>query len=143
MAKGKITAADLGLDVESGQEQEVFKWFLACLLVGKRIQQQIARQTWEVFMRRGYDTPRKLQNCSWQELVDMLGEGGYARYDESMATNLQAATQKLIDDYGGELTSMYAHSRDKQDFQGRFQELKGVGPKTAEIFMREMEPVWF
>ena len=44
-----ITAQDLGLKIEK-KERELFKWFLASYLFGKRIQQDIARQTWEVFM---------------------------------------------------------------------------------------------
>ena len=43
MAKRTIRARDLGIDLESGTEGERFKWFLACLLFGKPIQQEVAR----------------------------------------------------------------------------------------------------
>ena len=44
------------------------------------------------------DSPHKLGNCSHRELVRMLGEGGYARYDESTATRLLKLCIKLNDE---------------------------------------------
>ena len=135
-----ITAEDLGLKVEK-KERPLFKWFLASYLFGKRIQQNIARDTWEVFMARGIDTPKKIANKSWQELVDLLGEGNYRRYDESTARNLLEMSRELVRDYHGNLLNMYDCCDDPKDFIAKLQKLKGVGPKTAEIFMREARPV--
>ena len=39
--KQKTTAVDLGIDLASRKEEELFKWFLACLLFGKPIQTSI------------------------------------------------------------------------------------------------------
>ncbi len=143
MAKDQINADELGVDVSSGSEKEVFKWFLVCFLLGKPIQQQIAMRTWKVFLDRGYDTPEKIHNASWQQLVDLLGEGGYRRYDELTASNLHDTMQTLLDEYGGKITTVYEQSDDRKDLESRLQDLKGVGPKTVEIFLREMKPVWF
>ncbi len=138
--KKNITAEELGLKVEK-KEKELFKWFLASYLFGKRIQQDVARQTWEVFMQHGIDTPRKIANQSWQQLVDLLGEGHYRRYDESMARGLLEMSHQLLRDYHGNLLNMYDCCGDEKEFMKRLQKLKGVGPKTAEIFMREARPV--
>jgi endonuclease III len=143
MAQEQIKMRSLGLDLASGDEKEVFKWFLACFLCAKPIQQQIAVRTWEVFLDQGYDTPEAFLNASWQQLVNLLGEGGYRRYDESTATNLHETMRVLVDTYNGKITDMHGQSRDRNDFTARLQELKGVGPKTVEIFMREVDPVWF
>jgi hypothetical protein len=35
---------DLGIQLSSKKEEELFKWFLACLLYGKPIQQQVAER---------------------------------------------------------------------------------------------------
>lgn len=79
-----ISAADLGIGVKRNDEESLFKWLLASFLFGKRIGQKIAAETWRVLVEKhGRDTPRKLCNCSHAELVEMLGEGGYVRYDES------------------------------------------------------------
>lgn len=135
-----ITAKDLGLKVEK-KELPLFKWFLASYLFGKRIQQDVAQQTWEVFMKHGIDTPKKIANQSWQQIVDLLGEGNYRRYDESTARNLLDMAHELIRDYHGNLLNMYNECCDDREFVKRLQKLKGVGPKTAEIFMREAQPV--
>lgn len=42
----KIYSTDLGIDLKSCSEEELFKWFLACLLFGKPIQQGVARHTY-------------------------------------------------------------------------------------------------
>lgn len=74
------SAADLGLTLAADDEQALFGWFLASYLFGKRISQTIAAQAWTVIYRRhGRDTPRKILNLSWQQLVDQLGEGHYRR----------------------------------------------------------------
>lgn len=39
-----LGARDLGIDVASGRERALFDWFLACLLFGKPIQQELARR---------------------------------------------------------------------------------------------------
>lgn len=135
-----ITADDLGLKVER-KEKPLFKWFLASYLFGKRIQQGVARQTWEVFMKHGIDTPKKIAAQSWQDLVDLLGEGNYRRYDESTARNMLEMSRELVRDYHGNLLNMYDCCGNEKEFMKKLQKLKGVGPKTAEIFMREAQPV--
>lgn len=92
-------------------------------------------------MKRGVDSPKKIANQSWQQLVDLLGEGNYRRYDESTARNMLDMARELVRDYHGNLLNMYNDCRDEKEFAKRLQKLKGVGPKTAEIFMREAEPV--
>lgn len=136
----KITADGLGIKVEK-KERPLFQWFLASYLFGKRIQQDVARQTWEVFMKHGIDTPKKIAGQSWQQLVDLLGEGHYRRYDESTARNLLDMAKELCRDYHGNLLNMYNDCKDEKEFVHRLERLKGVGPKTAEIFMREAQPV--
>lgn len=135
-----ITASDLGLVIEK-KERVLFKWFLASFLFGKRIQQNVARETWDVFMKHGIDTPKKIADKSWQDLVNLLGEGHYRRYDESTARNLHEMSRQLVREYHGNLLNMYDCCEDPKDFMNKLQKLKGVGPVTAQIFMREAQPV--
>ena len=90
-----------------------------------------------LYRKYGRDTPRKLLNLSWQQLVNYLGEGHYRRYDESTATRLLEVCRHLQEDYGGSFLKLRNASADRADFERRLQTLKGVGPKTCEIFMRE------
>lgn len=138
----EISASDLNIDVESGGERELFKWFIASFLFGKRIQQDLAAEAYRVIVdEHGYDSPQALGDCSWQEIVDMLDEGHYVRYDESTAERLLQLCDKLTTQYQGKLTHMYRASENREEFEQRLQEFNGVGPKTVEIFMREAQQV--
>ncbi len=77
-----------------------------------------------------------------RQLVRILDEGKYTRYDEVTARALQICMGQLIDDYEGSLMLMFERSDDEDEFGKRLQELYGVGPKTAEIFMRETEELF-
>jgi len=44
--KRQTTAADLGINLASKKEEELFKWLLVCLLFGKPIQTKIAEQAY-------------------------------------------------------------------------------------------------
>lgn len=139
-----ITALELGIDLVEGGEAALFKWLLASFLMGKRIRAQAAVQTYHVIVdRHGRDTPRKLAGCTHRELLKMLGEGGYARYDESTAVRLLALGSRLINEYAGTVSAMVAASADRAEFEKRLQAFDGIGPKTAEIFMGEAGEVLF
>jgi endonuclease III len=139
----EISAEDLGIEIEKG-EGEMFKWFIASFLFGKRIQQDIAAEAYRVIVdKHQRDTPRKLCNCSWQELVDMLGEAHYVRYDESTAERLLKLCNKLNSEYGGKLGNIHKQSESRRALEKRLAEFEGVGPKTVEIFMREAAKVWY
>lgn len=133
-----ISAADLGIRVRKSDDKSLFKWLLASFLFGKRIGQKIAASTWQVLVdENGRDTPRKLCNCTHAELVKMLGEGGYARYDESTARRLTALCKTLLDDYHGSVLGILAVSESRSGFERRLRRFKGIGPVTVRIFMRE------
>lgn len=138
------SAADLGLTLAADDEQALFGWFLASYLFGKRISQTIAAQAWAVIYRKhGRDSPRKVLNLSWQQLVDRLGEGHYRRYDESTVTRLLDACRQLQEEYQGSFARLRDASADRMEFERRLQTLEGVGPKTCEIFMREAGPLLY
>jgi len=139
----EISAKDLGIEIKKG-EGELFKWFIASFLFGKRIQQDIAAEAYRVIVdKHKRDTPRKLCNCSRQQLVSMLGEGCYVRYDESTAERLLKLCEKLNSEYGGKLGSIREQSENRKALEKRLAEFEGVGPKTVEIFMREAAKVWY
>lgn len=139
-----ISAADLGLTVRKDDEASLFKWLLASFLFGKRIGQEIAAATWRVLVEEHRrDTPRKLCNCTHADLVKMLDEGGYARYDESTARRLISLCRMLIDDYRGGVLGLLDASESQAAFERRLLEFKGVGPVTVRIFMREAGPTLF
>ncbi len=139
----EIGAQALGIDIGKG-EGELFKWFIASFLFGKRIQRDIAAEAYRVIVdKHGRDTPAKLGSCSRRALVAMLGEARYVRYDESTAERLVKLCDRLNRNYGGTLESIRGQSKDRNELEKRLADFEGVGPKTIEIFMREAEKVWY
>ena len=52
-------AAALGIDL-AADSGERFKWFLAAILYGTRITEQLATHTWREFAARGVLTPQRM-----------------------------------------------------------------------------------
>jgi endonuclease III len=135
---------DLHINLAAGNEEGLFKWLIASFLMGKRIQAEIAVKAYQVIVEKYQrDTPRKLAHCSHRELVAMLGEAHYVRYDETTASRLSALARKLNDEYGGKVANMVKESADRQSFEKRLADFDGIGPKTVEIFMREVGRVLY
>lgn len=134
-------AEDFGLDITSGDD-DMFRWFLLSYLFGKPIQSTVAARTWQLFINRKLDTPWAILQTPNRKLVRLLDEGKYTRYDETTARGLHRSMDQLIKMYDGSLQLMFDSSEGEDEFSKRLQELYGVGPKTAEIFMRETQELF-
>lgn len=131
-------ATDFDLDVLSGDD-DMFRWFLLTYLLGKPIQSTVAVRTWKLFIERKVDVPWVILEMKDNQLTSLLHQGGYTRYQHVMTKALRTCMQQLVSQYEGSLYMMLESSRDEAEFSKRLQTLYGVGPKTAEIFMRETE----
>lgn len=138
---GQLYSESLGIKLGSKKESEIFKWFLASILFGKRISETIAINTYKTFKKNNVLTPRKIIGKKWQGLVEILDDGGYVRYDFSTATKLLDIMKTLLQKYGS-LSKLYKQSTNAPDLETRLQEFKGVGPVTTNIFLREMRAIW-
>lgn len=134
-------AVDFDLDVLSG-DTDLFRWFLLCYLFGKPIRSESAIKTWQLMLERALDTPWTITQASSKRLVRVLHEGGYTRYQHVTERGLRQCMEQLIHDYEGSLWLMLERSYDEDEFARRLKRLHGVGPKVAEIFMRETEEVF-
>ena len=139
----EIGAEDLGIDVTRG-EAELFKWFVASFLFGKRIQRDIAAEAYRVLVERNQlDTPDRLRRSGHRRLVQLLGQARYVRYDESTAARLLKLGDKLLTEYDGRLGRLRELGETHDGVEKRLLAFEGVGPKTVEIFLREAARVWF
>jgi endonuclease III len=134
-----LYSEDLNIDLTKPRGR--FQWFLASILFGARISEKIATRTFLAFREAGIDTPEKILPAGWDNLVKILDSGGYARYDFSTATKLVNIMSALRDRYES-LEELYDRSSNTEDLQNRLQEFKGIGPVTAQIFLREMRGIW-
>jgi len=137
-AREPLSAHDLGLNIFSGDD-DLFRWFLLCFLFGKPIQASVVLQTWHILIEHKLDTPWAITQTKHRQLVRLLDAGKYKRYDESTAKGLHACMEQLIREYDGSLLLMIEYSTDEDELSKRLRKLFGVGPKVAEIFMRETE----
>ena len=139
LANFHLYAEDLGIDLKNPSGR--FKWFLASILFGARISEKIAANTYKSFEWYGIDSVEKIIAAGWDELVRILDEGGYVRYDFSTATKLLDIAGTLKEKYGS-LENLYNQSSDTKDLERRLQEFKGIGAVTTQIFLRELRGVW-
>lgn len=136
--KKNIYSENLGIDLKSGKEKELFKWFLASLLFGKPIQQGVAKMAYFELEKEGILSPEEILRAGWDKLVEILDRGHYVRYDFSTATKLLEISKELQQRYGS-LSVLLRQSKNRKDLESRLQEFKGVGPVTTRIFLREFK----
>lgn len=136
-----IYSPDLGIDLASGRERELFKWFLACLLFGKPIQQEVAGRAWVELVKARLHAPRAILDAGWDRLVEVLDRGHYVRFDFSTATKLLEVSRALIEQYGT-LSNLLKQSTSRADLSRRLRAFKGVGPTTTRIFLRDVTRAW-
>ncbi|HVX48076.1 MAG TPA: hypothetical protein VHA05_01835 [Candidatus Saccharimonadales bacterium] len=136
-ADKRIGPRDLGIKLHDKSGRDHFKWLLACQLFGAPISQEVAANTYRLLDKKGFTTPDKLARADWQELVDLLDEGGYRRYDESTARELISIGKVTKEKYGGSFKEFLDEARSRAETRRKVQQFKGVGPTAADIFMRE------
>lgn len=140
---GGMYSRELGIDPVRGDSGEIFRWFLACKLMGARISTRNALRTYKEFEGRGVITPGRIRDTGWDGLVEILDAGGYARYDFSTATKLLAIMDDLLRRYRDDLNVLHEEATGPRDLEDRIKGLgKGIGDVTANIFLRELRGVW-
>ena len=143
LEQSALYSEELGIDLAGRGDEQYFRWFLASLLFGARISETIARRTYRAFCRHGLTTPRRILAAGWDFLVDpIMREGGYVRYDFSKSDRILRDCQKLVDEYDGSLWRLHEAASDAHDLEARLLAFYGVGPVTANIFLRELRPFW-
>jgi endonuclease III len=143
LQQAPLYSEELGIRLETCSDEAIFKWFLASVLMGARISEQIAKRTFKCFEQYNLTTPAAIQQAGWAYLVNpVLREGGYRRYDEKTATTLLQLTKQLQQDYNASLNTLHEAASSNSDLERRLKALPGVGPTTVNIFLREMRHIW-
>lgn len=133
----------LGINVDSGDDKEIFKWFLAAVLFGAPITESSVLKTYRAFEKHGVITPKKIVETGWDGLVKILDEGSYTRYDYKTADKLLLVMKNLNEEYDGSLNLLHRRASDSVDLEKRLKDLgKGIGDITVSIFLRELRGVW-
>ena len=94
-------------------------------------------------MAAGVYSPEAVLGQGWDNLVVLLDQGGYTRYDFKTATKLLKIMESLQARYQGSLERLHAAAADPDDLERRLRELApGIGPATVNIFLRELRGIW-
>ena len=140
---GQLYSEILGINLEKGIDEEVFKWFFASMLFGAPITETSVIRTYKCFEKHNVLTPHAIVATGWQGLVDILDEGSYTRYDFKTADKLLAVMGNLIETYDGSLNKLHKQTADSIDLEKHLKNLgKGIGNITVSIFLREMRGIW-
>jgi 3-methyladenine DNA glycosylase/8-oxoguanine DNA glycosylase len=134
-----ITAADLGIDTTT--DQGLFDWLLASLLFGRPVPQQAAATAFQKFREDGWDSPDHFTADDNHPLWHELWAGHYHRMSSVMSEELRDVMRALIAEYDGSVARLVRTAGTREELSQRLQRFKGVGPKTTEIFLREVPDV--
>jgi len=136
-------SSSLGIQLETADPTEIFKWFLASILFGARISEKIAVNTYKEFETRRILTPEKVLETGWDGLVEILDAAGYVRYDFKTATKLLETMRNLEEKYQGNLRCLHDSALSPSDLEKKLQALgAGIGQVTVNIFLRELRDIW-
>jgi len=133
----------LGLNLNYGKDEEIFKWFLASILFGAPITETSVIKTYNCFQKHDVLTPKKIVETGWDGLVRILDEGSYTRYDFKTADKLLEVMRNLVEEYDASLNLLHSKSSNADDLENRLKNLgKGIGDVTVSIFLRELRDIW-
>ena len=140
-AMGGRYSAELGIDV-GASEDEIERWFVAATLFGNRISANVAERTFRVLDQAGLHRIIEAGDVSWDELVALLDQGGYVRYDFRTATRLQDLADEIGHRYGGAVSTIATECPSPAQLEAALDALPGWGPVTVSLFLRELRGVW-
>jgi hypothetical protein len=132
---------ELGIDVDRGRH-EVERWALAVTLLGDDNLWTCARRTYRVLEDVGVRTIADAGRLDSEQLVRLLDEGAYLRYETSMATRLRELAGVVGDRYAGRLAVLGEHPTDPAELARTLRALPGWSPAIVQAFLRELRGVW-
>jgi endonuclease III len=139
---GTTFAQDAGISL-TDEPAPLFQLLVLAQLLSARIGAGIAVATAAELFAAGWTTPQRMRNASRPRVVAALGRGGYRRYDERTATQLREMAGLVLDRYGGDLRRLGDAAGGDVDRAARLvQEVRGIGPTGAAVFLREVQGVW-
>ena len=138
-----LYSEELDIDLKKNSDEELFKWFLVSILFGARISETIAKNTYKTFEKYKLLNPKEILKAGWDFLINpIMREGGYVRYDGKTSTQILRNCQTLLEKYGGSLKTLHKEAQNSDDLENKLMNFYGVGPITANIFLRELRPFW-
>jgi len=134
-------SAGLGIDADGG-DREVERWFLAATLFGTRISAQVAERTFGVLAGAGLARIAQARQVPSADLIGLLDQGGYARYDFRTAARLVELSETISERFDGQVAVIGRRFTSYPELCAALDALPGWGPVTIGLFLRELRGVW-
>lgn len=97
---GSLPLHDTSLpEPEKPTAETILAVVIDALVKSTRVSHNIANDAVKCLINAGYHDINKLKQSSWDEKTRVLTEGGYARYREKAATELENLASWVIDNY--------------------------------------------
>lgn len=139
---GQTFADEAGIAL-ADEPVPLFRLLVLAQLLSARISTGIALAAAHELDAAGWTTAQRLRDAPRPRVVAALGRAGYRRYDERTATQLREMGALVLDRYGGDLRRLAEAAAGEVTAAGRLlQEVKGIGPTGAAVFLREVQAVW-
>jgi hypothetical protein len=139
---GTTFAEEAGIAL-ADEPAPLFQLLVLAQLLSARIGAGVAVATAAQLYAAGWTTAPRLRDAGRGSVVAALGRGGYRRYDERTATQLREMATLVLTRYAGDLRRLADEAaRDVGRVAVLVQEVKGIGPTGAAVFLREVQAVW-
>ncbi|MEV4744290.1 endonuclease [Streptomyces sp. NPDC049555] len=139
---GRTYAEEAGIRLRD-TPQPLYRLLVLADLLSARIRASVAVDAARCLFEAGMKDARSMAQATWQQRVDALGRGGYRRYDERTATQLGDGAELLLERYGGDVRGMREEAGgDVERLKDVLQQVPGIGPAGADIFLREVQGIW-
>lgn len=140
---GQLFSEEIGIDLKEGTPSALFQWLFSSTMFSARIGSNISVTASKALIDQGWTTPEKMKNTTWEQRVKVLNSAHYTRYQEKTSTFLGEVSEKLIEDYQGNLKKLKeAAGDDLKKLRKLLKEFKGMGDVGVDIFLREAQVAW-
>jgi endonuclease III len=102
---------------------------------------RVAERTFRVLATAGLARIAQARHVPTEELVALLDEGGYARYDFRTAERLQALSEVIGERYDEQTAEIGRQYQSYPELRAALDSLPGWGPTTVQLFLRELRGV--
>ncbi|MEE4118455.1 MAG: hypothetical protein V2I65_05525 [Paracoccaceae bacterium] len=140
--QGTLYSEEMGAEPGRDTAQELFHWLVGAIMLSARISAANAVQAARALRAAGLHRIDAIEATDRAELVRVLNENGYARYDESTADYIRDTALWVRERYDGDLRRLRDDGGGADAVLKRLQGAKGLGPLGAHIFAREAQLAW-
>ena len=138
--QGRLYSEEMGAELARDTPEELFHWLIGAILLSARISAHNAVEAGAALRGAGLHRADAIAAAERAELVRVLNENGYARYDESTADYLRDTAAWARESCGADLRRL-EEGQGAAGVLKRLQGAKGLGPLGARIYGREAQLV--